>query len=146
MTPGILSMTPKQIDRVLKGLMRHFLGRLNQNPVVLRLSRRSAQRIRTRGKNSKCRIQYKSNGSPPEAHSGGSSTCVLFSIFFLHNNAPAHNAAVIYQFLTRKILQPFIKTHTLQIYLRQTIFCSPSLKWNWKDSTLLRSKKLYQMN
>ena len=27
-----------------------------------------------------------------------------------------------------KMLQPFITPRTLQIYLRQTIFCSPSLK------------------
>jgi hypothetical protein len=44
-----------------------------------RLSRRSVQRIRIKGKNSKCR----SNGSPPVAHSTGSSSCVLLSRFFL---------------------------------------------------------------
>ena len=64
--PGVLLMTPKQSDRVLNGLVRHPLGRKktdipkvpHQNHVdyFFRLSRRSAQRIRTRGKNSKCRI------------------------------------------------------------------------------------------
>jgi hypothetical protein len=46
--------------------------------------------------------------------------------------------------LTPKKLQPFITTRTLQLYLRQAIFCSPSWKWSSKDSTLrmlLRSKK-----
>ena len=48
-----------------------------------RLSRHSSQRIRIRGKNSRCRTLYRSNGSPPEAHSAGSSSCVLLSRFFL---------------------------------------------------------------
>jgi hypothetical protein len=47
--------------------------------------------------------------------------------FLLHDNVPAHKAASVCQFLTpQKMLQPFITPHTLQIYLRQTIFCSPS--------------------
>ena len=32
------------------------------------------------------------------------------------------------------MLQPFITPRTLQIYLCQAIFCSPSWKWSWKDS------------
>jgi hypothetical protein len=47
-------------------------------------------------------------------------------VFLLHDNAPAHEAASVHQFLTQKMLQPFITPRTLQIYLRQTIFCSPS--------------------
>jgi len=46
--------------------------------------------------------------------------------FFLHDNAPAHEAASVCQFLTQKTLQPFITPQAVQIYLRQTIFCSPS--------------------
>jgi hypothetical protein len=46
-------------------------------------------------------------------------------LFFLHDNAPAHKAVCVCQFLTPKMLQPFITPHTLQIYLRQTIFSSP---------------------
>jgi len=47
--------------------------------------------------------------------------------FFLHDNGPAHKAASVCQFLTpKKKLQPFITPGTLQIYLRQTIYCSPS--------------------
>jgi hypothetical protein len=46
--------------------------------------------------------------------------------FLLHNNAPAHKAASVCQFLTQKMLQPSITPRTLQIYIRQTIFCSPS--------------------
>jgi len=51
-------------------------------------------------------------------------------LFLLHDNVPAHKAASVCQFLTpKKMLQPFITPPppgTLQIYLRQTIFCSPS--------------------
>jgi len=51
----------------------------------------------------------------------------------LHNNAPAHKAASVCQFLTQKMLQPFITSpRTLQIYLHQTIFCSPNLTMKLK--------------
>jgi hypothetical protein len=50
--------------------------------IFFRHSRRSAQRIHTGRKNNKCLILYRSNGSPPEAHSAGSSSCVLLSRFF----------------------------------------------------------------
>ena len=46
--------------------------------------------------------------------------------FLLHDNAPVHKAASVCQFFTHKKLQPFITPRTFQIYLRQTIFCSPS--------------------
>jgi hypothetical protein len=46
--------------------------------------------------------------------------------FLLHDNAPAHKAASVCQFLTQKMLHPFITPRTLQIYLRQSIFSSPS--------------------
>ena len=39
-------------------------------------------RIRTRGKSSKSRILQRSNVSPPEAHSTGSSNCILLTRFF----------------------------------------------------------------
>jgi hypothetical protein len=42
-----------------------------------------AQRLRTIRKSSKCRILWRSNGSPPEAHTTGSSSCVLLSRFYL---------------------------------------------------------------
>jgi len=48
-------------------------------------------------------------------------------IFLLPDNAPTHKAASVSQFFTQKMLQPFITPCTLQFYLRQTIFCSPSL-------------------
>jgi hypothetical protein len=66
--PGVLPMTPKQSYRVLNGLMRLVNITLaeeikipkvpHQNHVdnFFQLSRRSAQRIRTTGKNSKCSI------------------------------------------------------------------------------------------
>jgi hypothetical protein len=46
--------------------------------------------------------------------------------FLLHDNAPARKAASVCQILLKKMLQPFINPRTLQMYLRQTIFCSPS--------------------
>ena len=50
--------------------------------------------------------------------------------FLLHDNAPAHKAASVCQFLThfdaKKITTLYHPPRTLQIYLRQTIFCSPS--------------------
>ena len=65
--------------------------------------------------------------------------------FLLHDNAPAHKVGSVCKFLTPKMLQPFSPhPSTLQIYLRHTIFCSPSWKWCYNDSILwmlLRSKK-----
>jgi hypothetical protein len=90
MRTGVLPMTPKQSDRVWMGWWDIPSAEETEIPKVphqnhvdnfFRLSRRSAQRIRTRGKNSKCRILY--SGLPPEAHSAGSSSCVLLSRFFL---------------------------------------------------------------
>jgi len=46
--------------------------------------------------------------------------------FLLHDNAPAQNAPSVCEFFTHKMLQRFITPRTLQIYLRQTIFCSPN--------------------
>jgi len=45
----------------------------------------------------------------------------------LHDNAPAHKAASVCQFLTppKNVTTPY-HPRALQIYLRQTIFCSPS--------------------
>jgi hypothetical protein len=44
--------------------------------------------------------------------------------FLLRDNAPSHKAPSFCQFLTQKMLQPFITYHTLQIYFRHTIFRS----------------------
>jgi hypothetical protein len=46
--------------------------------------------------------------------------------FLLHDNAPAHKAASVCQFLTQKNVATLYHPRTLQIYLRQTIFCSSS--------------------
>jgi len=43
---------------------------------------------------------------------------------------PTHKAEKFANFLPQKMLQPIIAPHTLQIYLHQTIFCSPSWKWS----------------
>jgi len=59
------------------------------------------------------------------------STCLYVAFcsrdfFLLHNNAPTHKAASVGQFLTPKNVTTLYHPHTLQIYLHQTIFCSPS--------------------
>ena len=46
--------------------------------------------------------------------------------FLLHDNAPPTKLQLFPNFLPKKMLQPFITPRTLQIYLRQTFFCSPS--------------------
>ena len=46
--------------------------------------------------------------------------------FLLHDNAPTHKAASVCQFFTPKNAATLYHTHTLRIYLRQTIFCSPN--------------------
>jgi hypothetical protein len=46
----------------------------------------------------------------------------------LHDNAPAHKAANVCQFLTQQNVTALFTPRTLQIYLRQTNFCSPSWK------------------
>jgi len=67
-----------------------------------------------------------------------------WDFFLLHDNASAHKAANVCQFLTTKKITTLYHPRTLQIYLRQNILCSLSWKWSEKDSTLrmlLRSKK-----
>jgi hypothetical protein len=53
---------------------------------------------------------------------------ICFRYFFLlHDNAPAQKAASVCQFLIqKKKITTLYHPRTLQIYLRQTIFCSPS--------------------
>jgi hypothetical protein len=53
-------------------------------------------------------------------------------LFLLHDNAPAHKAASIWQFLTPKIVTNIYQHRTLQIYLRQTYFLFPMLKMAFK--------------
>jgi len=136
MRPGVLPMTPKQSDRVWMGwwdipsAKESEISKVpHQNRVdnFFRLSRHSAQRIRTRGKNSKCRILYRSNGSPPEVHSAGSSSCVLLSRFFflLHNNAPAHKAASVSQFLTPKTYYNTLSPPILSRFVTARLFYVP---------------------
>ena len=45
---------------------------------------------------------------------------------------PPTKLQVFASFWAKKMLQPFITPRTLQIYLRQTILCSPSWKWSKK--------------
>jgi hypothetical protein len=66
------------------------------------------------------------------------------NFFLLRVNATAHKAASGCQFLNPKNVTTFYHPRTQQIYLGQTIFCSPSWNWSWKDSILwmlLRSRK-----
>ena len=110
-----------------------------------RLSRRIAQRIRPKGKTVNAEF-YKGVMDRLLKRIQRVRPAVFCSrdFFLLLDNAPAQNVASVCQFLTQKMLQPFITPRTLQIYLRQTIFCSPSWKWSQKDCTwrmILRSKK-----
>jgi histone-lysine N-methyltransferase SETMAR len=63
----------------------------------------------------------------------------------LHDNAPAHKAASVYQFLTpQKMLQPFFTRPYSPDLSPPEYFLFPKLKMQLKDSTLrmlLRSKK-----
>jgi len=56
--------------------------------------------------------------------------------FLLHDNTPAPKPVSFCQFLTPKLLQPFITPCALQIYLRQTAVCYASWKLCWKQSNL----------
>jgi hypothetical protein len=46
--------------------------------------------------------------------------------FLLHDNAPTYKAASVCQYLSPKNVTTLYHPRTLQIYLRQSIFCSPS--------------------
>ena len=50
--------------------------------------------------------------------------------FLLHDNAPAHKAPSVCQILIQKNVTTIYHSCTLQIYLRYSIFCSPSWKWS----------------
>jgi len=83
---------------------------------------RRPQIVRTRGKNSKCRILNMSNGSPLEAHSAGSSSCVLLLRFLLVARQCAHPQSckcLPIFFHPKSVTNPY-GPRTLQIYLRQT--------------------------
>jgi len=63
-----------------------------------------------------------SNGSTPEAHSTGLSSCVLLSRFYLLQDiAFTHKAASFCQLLIQKMLQPFI-TPVLSRFISVKIF------------------------
>jgi len=91
MRPGVLPVTPKQSEfwmgwwDIPSAKETEIPKVPHQDHVdnIFRLSRHSAQRIRTRGKDCKCRILWRSNGLPPEVHSSGVSSCVLLSRLFL---------------------------------------------------------------
>jgi len=71
--------------------------------------------------------QRKKLNAPPEAHSTGLTSCVLLEIFSCCTiMRPPTKLQVFANFLSKKMLQPFITPCTLQIYLRQNIFCSLS--------------------
>ena len=65
---------------------------------------------------------------PPEAHSTGSSSCVLLS----NDNTPVHKAASVCQFLTQKMLQRFITTPYSPDLYPSDYFLFPKLKMKLK--------------
>jgi len=135
MRPGVLPMTPKQSNRVLNGLVRPW-------PKKLKFQRSC---IKTR-----LIIFFDSQGIVhkefvPEGKTVNAEFCkgvmdclpkhiqrvrpAMFcfqDFILLHDNAPAHKAASVCQYLTQKNVTTFYQPRILQIYLRQTIFCSPS--------------------
>jgi hypothetical protein len=55
------------------------------------------------------------------------------NLFLLHDNAPAHKAASVYQFLNKKLLQPFITPVMSRLFLRQIYFLLSNLKMKLRD-------------
>ena len=95
--------------------------------MFFRLSRRSAQRIRTRRKTVNAEFYKVVLDRLLKRIQRVRSAALCSSDFFLlHDNAPANKAASVCQFLTQKNVTTLYHPRTLQIYLRQTIFCSPS--------------------
>jgi hypothetical protein len=56
--------------------------------------------------------------------------------FLLHDNAPAHKATIVCQFLTEKIIQPYITLRTIKDLSPPYHFLFSKLKMMIKDSTL----------
>jgi hypothetical protein len=56
--------------------------------------------------------------------------CRDFSL--LHDNVPAHKPASIYQFLTQKMLQPFITPPVISRFISARLFLFPKLKMKLK--------------
>jgi hypothetical protein len=132
MRPGVLLMTPKQSDS------SEWVDELSSQPKKPKFQR---YRIKT------VLIFFESQGIAhkefvPEGKIVNAEfykavmDCLLMHIQWVRPTAPwsrdffsvappAHKAASVCQFLTRKCYNP-LSTRTHQIYLRQTIFCSPS--------------------
>jgi hypothetical protein len=136
--PGVLPLTPKQSDRVLNGLWDNLSAEETEIPkvphqdhvdnffVFLRLI---AQRIHTTGKTVNTEF-YKGVLDRLLKRIQRVSPAAFCSRDFLllQDNAPANNAARVCQFFTPKNVTTLCHPHTLQIYLLQIIFCSPSWK------------------
>ena len=135
MRRGVPPMTSKQSDRVLNGETSPRPKKLKfqrfhiKTMLIIffpRLSRRSAQRIRTRRKTLNAEF-YKGVMDCPlkRIHRVRPAAFCPRDFVLLPDNAPSHKATSVCQFLTPKMLKPFIAPRTPQIYLRRTIFCSP---------------------
>jgi len=105
--------------------------------IVFRLSRRSAQRIRTRGKNSKCGILEKTVMDRLQKRIQLVRPAAFCSrdFFLLHDNASTHTTASVCRFLTQKTLQPFIRP-VLSRFISARLFPFPQVKNEVKRTPL----------
>jgi len=136
MRPDVLPVIPKQSYRVLNGWVRHPLGRRNK-------FRRSPHQDLVDNFFDFQSIVHKEFVPEGKTVNAEFYKGVMDSLlkriqrvrpdafcsrdfFLLHDNAPAHKAASVCQFLTQKNVTTLYHPRTVQLYLRQIIFCSPS--------------------
>jgi hypothetical protein len=127
MRPGVLPMTPKQSDRVLNGLVGHPSAEETKISKVLLVHKEFLPERKTMNaefnKGVMDRLLKRIQRFRPAAF------CSRYFVL-LHDNAPAHKAASFCQFFTKKkkCYKGYHPPGTLQIYLRQNIFCFSSRK------------------
>ena len=130
--PGVLPMTPKQSDRVLNGLVRHLLGRRNFRGVEHKEFVPERKTVKAEFyKGVMDRLLKRIQGVRPAAF------CCR-DCFLLHDNAPAHKAASVCQFLIqKKMLQPFT-TPLLSRLISARLFSVPQVENEVKRTPLCR--------
>jgi len=136
MRPGVLPMTPKQSNS------SEWVGETSPRPKKLKFQWCHIKTMLIIFFNSQDVLhkEFVPKGKTANAEFyEGEMDCCLKSIhwvhpaafcsrdfFLLHENVPAHKAASVCQFLNQKNVTTLYHPHTLQIYLIQTIFCSPN--------------------
>jgi hypothetical protein len=133
-------MTLKQSDRVLNGLVGHPLGRKTEIPKVPHQDHVDSviffasqvvvhKQFILEGKTVNAEY-YKAVMNRLLTHIHRVRPAVFCSRDFvlLHDNAPAHDATRVRQFLTPQNVTALYHSRNIQTYLRQIIFFSPRLK------------------